>query len=118
MALNRIDFTVQPVGQVKSLLEELIGPRAKELGIVSESKAEPGKYEPTGKEFPKDLIDFLIFYRLLVILCKLYIAKHDENQIEKGIEKTNAQIQQTQCEIGTTRLRIENIERNKQIILN
>ena len=56
------------------------------LGIVTES--EPGKYEPTGIEFPKKLIDFLIFYKLLIILCKLYIAKHDEILIEKGIEKT------------------------------
>ena len=87
MALNRIEYCVQPVGQVKNLLHELIGKRAKALGIVKDGEEE-GKYEPTGKEFPKSLIDFIIFYKLLIILCKLCIAKHDENLITKGIAKT------------------------------
>ena len=118
MALNRIEFAVQPVGQVKNLLHELIGKRAKSLGIVSESSTEPGKYEPTGIEFPKKLIDFLLFYKLLIILCKLCIAKHDENLIEKGIEKTQNQIQSTHEELKTLKMRISSLEDKQQFFVS
>lgn len=89
LALNRIDFKAQPVGHVKNLLRDLIGDRAVKLGIVQEKSA--GEYEPTGAEFPKDLIDFLIFYKLLIIVCKLCIAKHDEALITEGIRRSQTQ---------------------------
>lgn len=39
LALNRIDFKAQSVGHIKNLLRELIGDRAKKLGIVQEKSA-------------------------------------------------------------------------------
>lgn len=87
--MNRIDFTQKNESLTKNyfkkLLLELIGDRAIGLGIVVEK--EPGVYEPTGEEFPKDLVDFLIFYKLLIILCKLIIAKYDEGKILDGLKK-------------------------------
>ena len=69
---------------MKNLLRELLGERAKNLGMVKE-KAQNAEgvieYEPTGTEFPKDKIDFLVFYKLLIIIVKLCIAKHEEAKI-------------------------------------
>jgi hypothetical protein len=91
LALNRIDFKAQSVGHVKNLLRDLIGERAKKLGIVQDKAGAPGEYEATGTEFPKNLVDFLIFYKLLIILCKLCIAKHDEALITEAIRRCQEQ---------------------------
>ena len=69
-ALNKIDYPIQDVELLKPLLVELLDKYAKELGLAV--------VEDSGSSFPKNLSDFLIFYWLLVICCKLCIAKHDE----------------------------------------
>jgi hypothetical protein len=71
---------------VKNLLRDLVGERAIKIGILKKNAI--GELEPTGEEFPKNMVDFLIFYKLLIIICKLCIAKHDEALITKAIEKT------------------------------
>ena len=100
LALNRIDFKVQATGHVKNLLRELVGEFAVKLGIVKVKEGSVGEYEATGEEFPKNLIDFLIFYKLLIIICKLCIAKHDEGLILGAIKKCQEQqdIINGQCE--------------------
>ena len=110
LALNRIDYKAQAVGHVKNLLRELIGDRAKKLGIVQEKSDEPGVYEPTGAEFPKHLVDFLIFYKILIILCKLCIAKHDEALIKEAIRRCQQQQDKLSGESDALKMRITNLE--------
>lgn len=85
-AINKIEYTSLLVEEVKSTLNELIGDRAKLLGIVKDS-TQDGYYEPTGQNVPKKIVDFLIFFKLAVILAKLSIAKHDEKTIIGQMEK-------------------------------
>lgn len=87
LALNRINFKAEtlPLSHFKNLINDLIGKRAVALGIVQETSKDV--YDATGEEFPKDKIDFLIFYKLLLILCKLCIAKHDERKILDRLNK-------------------------------
>jgi hypothetical protein len=70
LALNNIDYPVQSVDLLKPLLVDLLDKYAKELGVAV--------VEDSGKSAPKNLADLLIFYWLLIICCKLCIAKHDE----------------------------------------
>lgn len=46
MALHRIDYNAQPIEHINSLLNNLLGTSAKNLGIVKE--VSEGVYEPTG----------------------------------------------------------------------
>lgn len=108
MALNRIDFRAQSVGHVKNLLRDLIGERAKNLGLVEEKT--PGEFVATGNEFPKNLIDFLVFYKLLIIVCKLCIAKHDENLITEAIRRCQDQQDKLNGEIDALNMRVKNLE--------
>ena len=110
MALNRIDYKAQSVGHVKNLLRELIGERARKLGIVQEKSDAPGEYEATGAEFPKNLVDFLLFYKLLIILCKLCIAKHDEALITEAIRRCQDQLNKLNGEVDALKMRVNNIE--------
>ena len=107
LALNRIDYKAQSVGHVKNLLRELVGVRAKNLGIVEE-KAE-GEYVATGIEFPKNLIDFLIFYKLLIIVCKLCIAKHDEGLITEAIRRCDTQLDELDDKITSLKMKQTNL---------
>lgn len=107
LALNRIDFKAQSVGHVKNMLRDLIGNFAVKLEIV---KMTDGQYEASGEEFPKQLIDFLIFYKLLIIICKLCIAKHDEALINGAILKNIDQQDKIVGECDALRLRIKNLE--------
>ena len=91
IGMQRFDFSKFPVQHYKDMLAELFGPRAKNLGIVTETK--DGKYEPTGKDFPKEKRDFLNVYRLLTLMCKYSIAKHDELQVIKAIEKCEDELE-------------------------
>ena len=111
MSLNRIDFKAQPVGHVKNLLRDLIGERAKKLGIVREKSGAPGEYEATGAEFPKHLVDFLIFYKLLIILCKLCIAKHDEALITEAIRRCQEQQDKVNGECDAINMKVKNLEK-------
>mmetsp|Transcript_19423 Transcript_19423/g.29845 ORF Transcript_19423/g.29845 Transcript_19423/m.29845 type:complete len:129 (+) Transcript_19423:469-855(+) len=88
LALNRVDYAANSVGFFKNLLHELIGKRALNLGIVRDKGN--GEYEPTGEEFPKNLVDFLIFYKLLILMCKAGIAKHDEVMCVEALKKCDA----------------------------
>lgn len=108
MALNRIDFKAQAVGHVKNLLRELVGVRAKKLGIVQEKSA--GEYEATGTEFPKDLVDFLVFYKLLIIICKLCIAKHDEALITEAIRRCQMQQDKLNGDKVALKMKVTNLE--------
>jgi hypothetical protein len=89
-------------------LRELIGERAKNLGIVTERAA--GEYEATGIEFPKDLIDFLVFYKLLIIICKLTIAKHDEALISEAIRRCQEQQDKLNSQADALKMRVKNLE--------
>jgi len=109
LALNRIDFKAQSVGHVKNLLRDLIGERAKGLGIVEEKT--PGEFTPTGTEFPKPLINFLVFYKLLIIVCKLCIAKHDEALITEAIRRQTEAITKLTGDIDSLNMKIQNLER-------
>lgn len=108
LALNRIDFKAQSVGHVKNLLRELIGERAKKLGIVQEKSA--GEYEATGNEFPKHLVDFLIFYKLLIIVSKLCVAKHDEALIIEAIRRCQDQQNKLNGESDALKMKVRNLE--------
>jgi bacterioferritin (cytochrome b1) len=77
------DFTKFTIAYYKNLLHELFGKRAKNLGIVKETT--DGKYVATGIEFPQKQKEFLIFYRILILMCKFSIAKQDEEQVLKAI---------------------------------
>lgn len=109
LALNRIDFKAQSVGHVKNMLRELIGVRAKNLGIVQEKSA--GEYEGTNIEFPKNLTDFLIFYKLLIIICKLCIAKHDEALITEAIRRCQDQQDKLNKKSEALKMRVLNLEK-------
>jgi len=63
---------------LKNVLEELLEERAISLGIVSQGK---DGYQGSSEGVPKHINEFLIFYKLLVILCKLCIAKIDEQSL-------------------------------------
>jgi hypothetical protein len=68
MALNRIDWKKQSLGILKNLQQDLIGKRAKALGLDE------------NLSFPKSLKDFEILYKLLINLCNLGIV-HNELRI-------------------------------------
>lgn len=95
---------------MKNLLRELIGERARKLGIVQEKSGAPGEYEATGAEFPKNLVDFLNFYKLLIILCKLCIAKHDEALITEAIRRCQEQQDKLNGECDALKMRVKNLE--------
>jgi len=117
LALNRINFSAKtlPVDHFKTLIRDLIGKRALNLGIVTEVKKddEPGgvSYEPNGQEFPQDLIDFLIFYKLLIIICKLCIAKHDEIRINEGINRKQVIADVINQDVESTQLKVDNLKK-------
>jgi hypothetical protein len=111
LALNRIDFKAQAVGHVKNLLRDLVGDRAKNIGIVQEKLGtKTGEYEANFFEFPKNMVDFLIFYKLLIILCKLCIAKHDEALITEAIRRCQEQQDKKNGEIDGLNMRVKNLE--------
>ena len=87
----------------------MVGERAKGLGLVVEN--EPGVYEPTGEEFPKDLIDFLIFYKLLVILCKLFIAKFDEGKFKKIEKECQDRYDDLKKLVDTAAMKVNNLKK-------
>ncbi len=45
--------------------------------------ADAAKIETTDLRFPKDIADFKLFYQILVVICKMGIAKHDITAIQK-----------------------------------
>lgn len=110
LALNRIDFKIQATGHVKNLLRELLGEFAVKLGIVKLKDGSPGEYEATGEEFPKNLVDFLIFYKLLIIICKLCIAKHDEALIIGAIRKCQEQMDKLNGQCDALKMKVKNLE--------
>lgn len=85
----------------------MIGERAKDLGLVVENS--PGVYEPTGEEFPKELIDFLIFYKLLIIICKLCIAKFDEGKILEEMKKIQVKYDAIFVKVDSARMKVETL---------
>jgi hypothetical protein len=111
LALNRIEFKSEgglSVGHFKNLLLALIGEKAQELGIVKESS--PGVYEAMEyNEFPKDVIDFLIFYKLLIILCKICIAKFDEGKIKIKMDKEQVKADNFKGKIESIKQKLANL---------
>jgi len=83
-SLNRINYTAQPQKTVMAILEELLTKVAPALGIV---KMNGGEAQASDKEFPREIIDFLHFYKMLVVVCKIAIAKHDDLRIRAKIAK-------------------------------
>ena len=115
LALNRIKFSAEnlSVGHFKQLFSELVGKRSVALGICKEVQKGDGEveFEPTGEEFPEELIDFLIFYKLLIIICKLCIAKHDEGRILEGIRKQQEVADAIKQDVDSTRLKVNNLKK-------
>ena len=60
--------------------------------------------------FPKNLIDFLIFYKLLIIICKLCIAKHDEALISEAINRCQDQMNKLNKELDGLNMRVKNLQ--------
>ena len=106
-ALNRVDYTQCSLEDCKARLDELLGKIATDLGISNEAEKQ--------SNVPKKYVDFLVFYKLCVIISKIAIAKHDEVVILKGVEKSQS-ILDTQKELcETTKLRIKNLEDRKKL---
>lgn len=104
---SKFDFSKFTIDQYKDLLHELFGNRAKSLGIVRETS--DNQYESTGIDFPARCKDFLVVYRLLILLCKYSIAKHDEAKVLKAIEKSNRDLADNMEKIDLIKSRIENV---------
>lgn len=87
--LNRIDFSVLMTEDLQASLKELLENVALSLGITE--KSDDG-VKATEGEFPKPIVEFLIFYKLLVVITKLAIAKKDEERIVSKRGEYQAQL--------------------------
>ena len=106
LALNRIQYSSLDTQNLKNVLEELLEERAISLGIVQQGK---DGYMGSKEEFPKHIIDFLIFYKLLVIICKLCIAKKNEQQITDKIANFQKQMDEINTQKGRLEMRLKNL---------
>lgn len=74
MAMSRVtNLTNWNVQNLKDTLDELTTTRAVQMGIAT--KVSEGEYKSTEVEFPEHILNFKLFYTILVRLCKLLIAK-------------------------------------------
>jgi hypothetical protein len=80
MALNRIKYAELPLERTKNMINDLTRVRAEQMGMVD------GSGNPTSVDFPKHIMDFKVFYQLLVNVCQRSIAMHDAIKFEKTIE--------------------------------
>jgi len=87
--LNRIDYSVLKTEDLKKTLEELLNERALSLGITQETTE---GVKATESEFPKPIVEFLIFYKLLTVILKLAIAKKDEQKITEKRDEYQKQL--------------------------
>ena len=56
------------------------------------------------------MIDFLLFYKLLIITCKLCVAKHDEALITKSIKTCQDKQDVLQGQIDSISMKSKNLE--------
>jgi hypothetical protein len=58
------------------------------MGIIQiEKEGDKKIVKPSEKEFKPHLVNFLHFYKLLVVLLKICIAKHDEKLLSEKMQK-------------------------------
>mmetsp|Transcript_3360 Transcript_3360/g.5618 ORF Transcript_3360/g.5618 Transcript_3360/m.5618 type:complete len:152 (-) Transcript_3360:1040-1495(-) len=91
LAINRKDYTALSLDYNKNLQKELLGKRSLSMNIVKD-KGDTSQVQ----EFPKKLKDFLIFYKLLVNLCKLSIIKQDDIKLNKALEKCSEELEKNE----------------------
>ena len=58
----------------------------------------------------KDIVDFLIFYKLLVVICKQCIAKKDEEIINDKIDKYQKLVGEIERQSECIEIRIKNLQ--------
>lgn len=66
------------------MLNELLNEKAISMGIIH-IEIEGGKRhaKPNESEFKPHLVEFLHFYKLLVVVLKICVAKHDEKLLSE-----------------------------------
>jgi hypothetical protein len=107
-SLTKGNATKLSTGYLKNVLHELFGSIAKGLNIVKEGPN--GTLVSSGQEFPKKYKDFLNFYKLLSVMCKYGIAKHDEAKLLDAIKKQEEELVKNREFIEVANARIQNIK--------
>ena len=92
MAIQRIDYSKVDVNECKESVKELLGNRAISLGLVVEGA--DGQLAASGRTLSDKMVCFLFFYKLLVKLCKLCIAKGDELKIADRVKVYEGKVKQ------------------------
>jgi len=104
MALNRIKYAEMPLERTKALIDDLTKTRAQQMGMVDASG------NPTSVDFPKHIMDFKVFYQILVNICQRSIAEHDAAKFEKIVEESKKLRVQNAKTIASHNKRLELIK--------
>jgi len=103
MAINRIKWEKLELDYVKELLKELTGERACAMGMAVKVG---DSYTPTDLDFPRHVMDFKIFYQVLVQVCKIAIAKHDLAAVQAIIDEHKNALKINEKKITADRRRL------------
>ena len=79
-SLTKVQWLKLSSDQYKKMLTTATSELAVSADLAKEDAN--GAIESTGKDFPKDIADFKLFYQLLIVGCKLGMAHQAQNELQ------------------------------------